>query len=170
MVIMHRSLRILLIAGVLVAMAGGFAQAQSPRDPASTAAAKRLIEVLNVERNARARLPDIVRGTFKAFKEKNPGRDAETLKVMEEIFLPEFTLRLPEFIDAMAELYALHYTTAEMGALTAFFSTPVGQKFFEKLPILTQQGAKIGGVWGERIGREVMEKNADRIRGRGLRI
>jgi hypothetical protein len=89
---------------------------------------------------------------------------------MEELFLPEFTSRIPELLDEVTALLALHFTREELRTLTEFYVTPVGQKLVEKMPILRQQIVAMGEAWGERVGREVTEKNIDKIRGRGLRI
>ena len=57
----------------------------------------------------------------------------------------------PDFED----VYARHFTSAEVVAMLAFYSSPAGQKLVEKLPTLSEEGAGISRKW--------IEANAPRI-------
>jgi len=44
-----------------------------------------------------------------------------------------------EALDAMAPVYAKHFTKAEISALTAFYGTPAGQKVLREMPAIVAE-------------------------------
>ena len=44
----------------------------------------------------------------------------------------------------LSAMYASEFSEADLKALTAFYNTPAGKRFSEKLPILTQKGVLMG--------------------------
>lgn len=50
----------------------------------------------------------------------------------------------PDLKKAMTELYEKEFTLEELKGLVAFYNTPLGQKTLQKLPVITQSGAKLG--------------------------
>lgn len=54
------------------------------------------------------------------------------------------TLSWDKMGPRMTDLYMRTFTEAEIRELTAFYKTPVGQKTLQKLPMLMEEGMKIG--------------------------
>ena len=50
----------------------------------------------------------------------------------------------PDLKKAMVELYEKEFTQDEIKELVVFYRTPLGQKALQKLPALSQAGAKLG--------------------------
>jgi len=65
-------------------------------------------------------------------------------------------------IQAMIPAYQKHFTHGDIEAMTAFYSSPVGQKVLEELPAVTQEGmqaampimSKYLSEWQERMKHE----------------
>jgi uncharacterized protein len=47
---------------------------------------------------------------------------------------------MDEMIDAMIPAYQNHFTHSDIQAMNAFYSSPVGQKVLEQLPLVMQEG------------------------------
>ncbi len=70
----------------------------------------------------------------------------------------EFRKKLPELVESMMPVYAEHFTKSELVALAEFYKSPAGKKFAEKQPEILQASMTAGAKWGEKIGREVMQR------------
>jgi hypothetical protein len=63
-----------------------------------------------------------------------------------------------EMMASTAEIYRRHFTSADVHALTAFYSSPSGQKFLAEMPALVQESMRSGG--------DIMSKHMPEIMGR----
>jgi hypothetical protein len=81
-----------------------------------------------------------------------------------------FLSRINDIFDAVAVVYARHFTVAELRALTEFMRGPLGQKFVEKNPVVTQESMLVGQKFGERVAFEIRERMIDELRKRGHKI
>lgn len=70
--------------------------------------------------------------------------------------------------DQVAAVYGQTFTVDELRQITAFYRTPVGQKFLEKMPAVFQQTTAVGQAFGLKLQNEVREKVADELRKKGL--
>lgn len=75
-----------------------------------------------------------------------------------------------EITQAMIPTYQQHFTKGDIEAMNAFYSSPVGQKVLQQLPVVMQEGSKAAmpivsrylGEWKDRMAQEMkeMEKSA----------
>jgi hypothetical protein len=85
--------------------------------------------------------------------------DARWKKMMDELYKG---MPLDEMTQAMIPAYQKHFTRGDMAAMNAFYSSPVGQKVLDELPVVTQEGMqemmpvlnKYLTAWRERMQRE----------------
>jgi hypothetical protein len=70
----------------------------------------------------------------------------------------ELRKQLPALLDTIVPLYAKHFSKSELNALIDFYTSPAGKKLAEKQPLILQESMMAGAAWGERIGREVMQR------------
>ncbi len=98
----------------------------------------------------------------------NPGHEAEVKEALEEYFLPEVRASMPEFMDAIAGIYATNFTVAEMDAVIDFYKTPIGIKMLNSLPTLTQQSMAVGQAWGQAVAQRASGKFIEALKKRGL--
>ena len=78
--------------------------------------------------------------------------------------------RSDEFIELVATVYARNFTADELRQVTAFYRGPAGQKFLEKMPVVTQESMVAGQKWGQAIVGELRTRIMDELRKRGHKL
>lgn len=78
-------------------------------------------------------------------------------------FWDEFTAEvnkdaLNQLVNLILPIYQKHLTEADLLGIIAFYETPVGKKFAEKTPLITQESMLAGQEWGKQIGQKVVDK------------
>lgn len=78
-------------------------------------------------------------------------------------FWDEFTIEvnknaINQLVDLILPIYQKHLTEADLLGVIAFYETPVGKKFAEKTPLITQESMLAGQEWGKQIGQRVVDK------------
>jgi uncharacterized protein len=63
-----------------------------------------------------------------------------------------------ELIRMTIPIYDKHFTHEEIRGLIAFYQTPLGSKFVEKQPAMTQDLMAIGMKWGKELGQKAFAK------------
>lgn len=74
-----------------------------------------------------------------------------------------------EIMQAMVPAYQRHFTRGDIAAMNAFYSSPVGQKVLQELPVVTQEGTqammpilnKYLDQWRERVEKEFDKSSGD---------
>jgi hypothetical protein len=99
----------------------------------------------------------------------NPGHEKEVRDFMTNYYMPAVRKRLPELGDLMAEEWARYFTAEELGQLTAFYRSDIGQKLIAVQPQLMQDGLRLGQAWGGKVAREVLRKFEPELKHRGLK-
>ena len=94
-------------------------------------------------------------------------RAADYFKTIMPIMLDSMNARVSEIIDQVAALYARNFTAAELNEVVAFYRGPTGQKFIQKLPLITQESMVIGQRFGQSIAAELRSRIVDELRKRG---
>jgi uncharacterized protein len=149
------SRRLLIIAGMLLFSISN-APAQTPSPDAMTAA-RSLVTTMKLSDQYKALLPAILLGLRRELTQDRPEieRDYDSMKPMiEAAFTPYYTAMLND----VAAVYANNFTIAEMRELETFFHQPVGQKYLEKAPAVTQQT--------NQVTKDASRKAADDLRAR----
>jgi uncharacterized protein len=65
---------------------------------------------------------------------------------------------IDEFVDLLLPIYQKHLSQEDLEALTAFYQTPVGKKYAEKTPLITQESMQAGQQWGMQIGMKIQQR------------
>ena len=124
--------------------------------------------------HARAQMEQVLSGMVKqmksgaedAFKQKVPDATPEQLAKVDKMVDTMFAaLPMDEMLDAIVPIYQKHLTKADLNAVTAFYSSPAGQKILKELPAIMsgsmQAGGEIGrktfAAKGEEIDRQIAE-------------
>ncbi len=97
-------------------------------------------------------------------KDAPPDADARVKKMMDEMIKG---MPVDEITQAMVPAYQRHFTHGDIAAMNAFYSSPVGQKVLQELPVVTQEGMqemmpilnKYLDQWKQRMQKE-FEKNS----------
>jgi hypothetical protein len=135
-------IKCLLIVGGMLLFSIGSAPAQIP-SPEAMSVAHSLVTTLKLTEQYQALLPAILLSIKPGLTQDRPEieTDFETKKaVMAKAYIPYYNA----MVDAIATVYATNFTVEELRELDGFYRRPVGQKFLEKWPAITQQSAQIG--------------------------
>jgi hypothetical protein len=138
--------------------------AQPAANPASVAAAHELFEAMNYRSIAsgmlqqmRQQMPAMIAQSAAAGIENNPKLDAKQKAAEREKISKEMPkamamvdsvfgdpTMLDEMLRATEQIYARHFTAAELHQIAAFYKTPVGAKMLATMPQLMGESMQIG--------------------------
>lgn len=95
-----------------------------------------------------------------------PEFDSRFKKAMDDLIKG---MPIDEITQAMIPAYQAHFTKSDIEAMNTFYSSPVGQKVLQELPVVMQEGSKAAmpiissyiTEWKTRMDKEVkdLEKN-----------
>ena len=88
------------------------------------------------------------------FKMKHPDVQKETWDELKKELLET---SIDDLVEMLVPVYKKHLTEADLKAITAFYSTPVGKKYAEKIPDIMQESMQVGQQWGMQLGVKVNE-------------
>lgn len=82
-------------------------------------------------------------------------------------FWDEFAIELNkdaigQLINMILPVYQKHLTEADLNGVIAFYETPLGKRYAEKTPLITQESMLAGQEWGKQIGERVVGKLRDK--------
>lgn len=69
---------------------------------------------------------------------------------------------MTELVDMLIPVYQRHFSLKEIKQLNDFYQSPIGKKFAEKQPLVTQESMMIGQQWGMKLGEKVAKKIAEK--------
>jgi hypothetical protein len=70
---------------------------------------------------------------------------------------------LNDLVKLLAPIYANHLNEDDLDGLIEFYLTPIGKKYAEKTPLITQESMIAGQQWGMTVGQKI----ADRLEEKG---
>ena len=73
------------------------------------------------------------------------------------------TNSIDQLVNLILPIYQKHLTEKDLLGVIAFYETPVGKKYAEKTPLLTQESMVAGQEWGKQLGQKVV----DRLKAKG---
>ena len=141
------------------------ARAQSP-SPESTAAAKELIDTINLANQFKNLAPVIMKNLKPAIVQGRSDVDRD-YDAMMPVVLEAFQARIGELTDALAIIYSSNFSAEELRAVIAFYKTPVGQKFLQKQPLLVQQSMTAGQKFGRSVAADMQKRMIEELRKKG---
>jgi uncharacterized protein len=63
-----------------------------------------------------------------------------------------------DLVEMLAPVYEKHLSIADLNKIIEFYQTPVGKKYAEKTPFITQESMQVGQEWGMKVGQKFQEK------------
>jgi uncharacterized protein len=164
---MWRRAAILLI--LLLPMPFG-THAQTPQpSPEARAAAKELIEVMQSAEQFKKLMPLIMQQLKPAIVQNRPEVDRD-FDASLPMVLETMNSRIGELSESFAAIYAFNFSVDELRQMTLFYRSPVGQKFVEKLPAITQQSLAVGQKFGQEIAGDLRQRMIEQLRKKGHNI
>jgi hypothetical protein len=140
-------------------------RAQTP-NPDAEAAARELVTTIKLADQFKAILPTIIQHLKPAIVQNRAEieRDFDTFM---PVLLDRMTARIGELTNAVVLVYASNFSAAELRDLTAFYNTPTGQKFLQKMPVITQQTMLVGQKFGQAAAADAQKQMLDELRSKG---
>src|SRR5262245_56453107 len=127
-------------------LCGAPANAQTPA-PDAVAAARELAVAMRAADQLKLLLPARMQQLKPANVEGRPQVEKDFDALMPTL-MEGMLARSSELVNEMATIYARNFTAAEIRQVTAFYRGPVGQKFLDKMPAITQESMAAGQRWG----------------------
>ena len=144
------------------------AQAQTPSPDAMTAA-RSLVTTMKLPEQYKALLPAILLGLRRTLTQDRPEieSDYDSMKPMvEAAFTPYYTAMLND----VAAVYANNFTVAELRDMETFFQRPVGQKYLEKAPAVTQQVNQVTQDASRKAADDMRTRLTEALRQKGHKL
>lgn len=147
----------------------GAAAGQQPVSPDAFAAAKQMVEASKAADQMKTLLPLLMQQLKPVVAQGRPEVERDYDKIV-PLMLEAMNSRVQEFSDAMATIYARNFTADELRQITAFYETPVGQKFLTRMGPIAQDALVVGQKFGQEIAKDLRERVVEELRKRGHNI
>ena len=92
-----------------------------------------------------------------SLKKVNPKIPPELWDEFQKKGIEEFKSSVGELEEPTIAIYDANYSADEIKALLVFYRSSLGQKVIAQTPIILQESAAVGKVWGETIGRRIVD-------------
>ena len=161
-----------LLAVMLAWSAPAQTQSAPPQPDAAAAAkeaAKELVTVMGLADQVQRILPMVIQQVKPSIVQGRPEVDRAYDQLV-PLMTSSLNAHLADFVNGAAAIYASQFTAEELRQLTAFYQLPVGQKFLQKLPEITQQSMTLGQRLGQAAASDVQRRMIDELRKRGHNI
>lgn len=144
-----------LVGVLLMVPTIGFAQQTDNPDLPDRAQVLKFLDLMH----ARAQMTQVLDGMAKqmktsardGFKQRVPDATPEQLAKLDKICDSLFaSLPLDDMIEAIVPIYQKHLTKSDLEAVTAFYSSPAGQKILKELPAIMSESMQAGGEIGRK--------------------
>lgn len=109
---------------------------------------------------------DMVHAQYMKNKDKLPADfEAQTIKMMDDMMR---SLPWDDMLQAMVPVYQKHFTKGDMEAVTAFYSSPAGQKLLREMPALMADSMEVMmpilQKHIEAVGQRVQQQTAEMLK------
>jgi len=165
-------LRGIFAAVVVLAVAGvsGSALAQAPAhipSPGAVALAKQIVEIKGARQGM---FEPLVRGVIEKVKQQFLQTNftlAPDINAIAANLQKEYAPRAGQLETVSAQIYASHFTEAELKQIVAFYKSPVGQKVIQEEPRALDETMASAGQWGDTLSDEIVVRMRAEMKKRG---
>jgi hypothetical protein len=139
---------------------------QSSPPPDAMAAARELLVTIRFIDQFKAVLPIIAQSLKPAIVQNRPQAE-RAFETHRPQLMASMGTRLSELAEQTAIIYANNFSAEELRTIAAFFRTPTGEKYLEKLPVITQESMGAGQRFGQAVAIELRNRITDELQKRG---
>ena len=138
-------------------------------DPARLEAARKLIRTTTSDRLIDQVLNMAIGQVTMLMVRMKPEKKKELSEIMHKLGAEmKSSRRKQELYEKIARIYAKHFTTEEMNKLIAFYETPVGRKFVQKMPEVMMESQRAGMEWGRSIAQDLFKRAKEEAKKKGI--
>ncbi len=142
------------------------AYAQSKPSPATMATAQKLVESTGAAALFNPLIPGVVEQAKLLFLQQNPSLGNDLNEVAAKL-REEYAPRQAELNKYVADLYAQHFTVAELNQILAFYESPVGKKLLTQQAQIIDKSMKYAQDWANKLSDQVIGKMREEMKKRG---
>jgi hypothetical protein len=138
---------------------------QSP-SPDALAAAKELLAAQDMPEQFKSLMPMLMKNLKPAMVKGRPEleRDYDTIV---PILLEGFQARIGELSQSIAIVYANNFSVDDLRAITAFYKSPVGRNFLQKMTAIGGQTTAIMQKFAQSVAGEMEKRINEELRKKG---
>jgi len=163
----HTMLAFTAVLAVLVIAKPAATQAPAkPPSPNAILLAKQIVEI----KGLKALFDPVSRGVVEKAKNAYMQTNFMFAKDIDEITIDlhkEYDARSTELVDAAAQIYATHFTEAELKGLLDFYHSPLGQKMLDQEPKVMDETMSTAAKLADKLSENVMAKMRAEMKKRG---
>lgn len=141
--------KMLAIALLLLATSVNMVSAQANDEYKQTL--KRMLDVAGSEATFDSAIKQML-GMFKEQYQSVPDN------VWTELENEMLKVSMDDLVEMLTPVYAKHMSISDLNKIIEFYQTPVGKKYAEKTPLITQESMQVGQQWGMQVGQKFQEK------------
>jgi len=137
------------ICGLVLTVSPAATQEQATRkiDPATAAAARRLLTVTGAAKLALNSMETMINA--------QRGANPQIPEGFWDAFIAHARRDTTQLLDLLVPIYATHLTRDEIEQLIRFYESPIGKRLTAVQPMISQESMVAGQTWGEALGRIV---------------
>lgn len=94
----------------------------------------------------------------------------QATSIVDDLLMPEFRADLPQLRQQMALIWANTLSADDLHAIIQFYTTPAGKHLLAAMPDISTKSIQTGIAWGQNVARQAVQKHADELRKRGIKI
>lgn len=165
---MHRTLNLLrrpLAAAMVIAALASPALSEDFTESHLTAA-RETIAAAHAAEQFNQILLGLAEQTKALFQRSNPGAAKDIEEVVTAVAL-DLAKRRPDLDRELERVWAGRFTEDELKQITAFFQSPVGQKYGQLGPVIIQDSMRSAGIWRDALSTEILTRSRDELNKRG---
>jgi hypothetical protein len=141
------------------------AEAQvAPMSPEAEKASSRLLVASGTEKQFDQMLPRIIDVLLPTFVPGNEARQAELRQIFTEEFLDKIKVTTPAIMNKARQVYADHFSVAELNQLSDFYETPLGAKMVRETPQIMMEMMAFGRQAGQAAAQAALPRIIERLR------
>jgi hypothetical protein len=153
--------RLAAVAVVVTGFGAASALAEDP-SPEHIKAARGTIAAVGATSNFDTILPTIAGQIKEQLIQATPNYEPVITEIVDAEAI-KIAARRADLEKEAAKVYAQTFTTEELSAITAFYTSPVGKKLLENGPIAQRELAKAADIWAGGISRDLSKASTAAI-------
>lgn len=118
---------------------------------------KKLFEVSGTEKTYEV----VIKQLIEIYRDNYGSIDQKFLDEMEKEFL---NTSINDLVEMLTPIYKEYLTLEDLEGIIAFYESPVGKKYVDNLPFITEESMKVGKEWGQEIAEKIIEKMEKKAR------
>jgi hypothetical protein len=136
---------------------------------AQMALAQELLQTMRLDRQIEQMTAQTALQTAQFMQQARPEMTAEEAKAFGEAYAGALKSNIGDLVTEIANVYAGEYSEDELKQIIAFYKSPVGQKYLDMGPRLTQRAAALGQTWQQKNEQAAQSVAVQEMKKRGFK-